>query len=60
MGGQLVEYCSFVGDRSGKNMIEGGDAIGGDHYQSIVEEVDIPHFSAVEGRLAWQLKMSFF
>jgi hypothetical protein len=41
-------------------MVEGGDAIGGDHYQSIVEEVDIPHFSAVEGRLAWQLKMSFF
>ena len=45
--GNLAEDASLVGDAGGQNVVEGGDAVGGDEKQLLVADgVDVAHLAA--------------
>jgi hypothetical protein len=49
VGGYLVEYLSFAGDRPWQDHIESGDTVAGYHHQQILANgIDIPNLATVE------------
>src|SRR5690606_20879897 len=42
MGRNLVQYLAFKGYGAGEDDIEGGNPVGGEHYQPVADAVHIP------------------
>ena len=47
-GGYLGEDPAFVGNAVGKNDIESGESVGGDHQEAVAKIVDIAHLAALD------------
>ena len=55
--GHLVQHAAFVGDAGGEDVIEGGDAVGGDDQQVIADSVDVADLAAADPFQAGQISI---